>query len=71
MKRRPYLYFLSNTKALMEQRELFGVHFVQFHNTCLKYLRIKLFADGVPNRKKHKSLVPQNLSTYDIVTPNL
>ena len=58
MKRSPYLYFLSNTKATTEQGELFGVHFVRFHNTCSKYSRIKLFTDDALDRENLESFVP-------------
>ena len=59
MKRRPYLYFLSNTKVITVQGALFGIHVLRFCNTCSKYLRIKLFADGVPDRQNRESFVPR------------
>ena len=56
-KRRPYLYFLSNTKVTTEQGHCSASIFLQFCNTCSKYSQIKLFADGLPNYKNRKSFV--------------
>ena len=60
MKCRPYLYFLSKTKARTEQGHCSAFIFYNFCNTCSKYLRIKLFVDGLLNCKNHESFVPQN-----------
>ena len=64
MKRRPYLYFLSNTTVITVQGALFGVHVLQFRNTCSKYSWIKLFADGVRTAKTVKVSSRENLSAY-------
>ena len=56
------------------QQLSFDVHFQQLHNLLLpKYLRIKLFADGYPNRKKCKSLVPRKFKCirYIYLTPTI
>ena len=66
MKRRPYLYFLSNTVVITVQGALFGVHVLQFRSTCSKYSRIELFADGVRTAKTAKVSSRENLSTYGI-----
>ena len=56
MKHHLFLYFLSDTKATMEQRSLFGVHFF----TILQHL-LEIFMDGLPNRETR-----ENLSAYGI-----
>ena len=59
IKRRPYLYFLSNIKASTEQGHCLAFIFLQFCNTCSKYSQIKLSTDGFPNCENHKSFVLQ------------
>ena len=43
----------------MQQGHYSASIFLQFCNTCWKYLQIKLFADGLPNRENCKSFVRQ------------
>ena len=64
MKCRSYLYFLSNTKATAEQGHCSASIFLRFCNTCSKYSRIILFADGLPNHENRESFVRKNLSAY-------
>ena len=59
MKRRPYLYFLSNIKAATEQGHCSASIFLQFCNTCSKYSQIKLSTDGFLNRENHESFGPR------------
>ena len=54
MKRRLYLYFLSNTTAIAVQGARRRPFFM-----ILKYSRIKLFADGVLDCEKRESFVPR------------
>ena len=67
MKHRPYLYFLSNTKATTEHGALFGIHFLQFCNTCSKYSRIKLFAVGLPNHENRENFGSHTVYAYTYV----
>ena len=57
MKRRPYLYFLSNAKVITEQRALVGVHLYDFATLAQNIHGIILFADGLPNHEYRESFV--------------